>query len=783
MHRIQRFVIRSIQSHTLIARYAVAIGSVLLVLGFRSLVQPVLGTRSQYIVFLLAVLVTAWYSGSIPALLALALGAFLGNLFFSPPYLTFKLENLSDGVSVSFYMVIGIVIIYLFEVVKRNQTKLADQIIKQSEAENALRQSEERFRLATEALQGVIYDWDAATDVAYRSPGLMEVLGYEPGESTNNRKWWQSQIHPDDFERVQQEHRKSVALHLPIHSVEYRVRHKDGHYLWVWDNSRIIYNDQGQPIRLIGNTFSIDERKRLAESLTETEERFRAAFENASDAMVLSDEQGVVIAANQAYLQLYGFSAQEIIGHDYAIIYPETTREQSHTRYQQVFHDPREFPLTESAVQRKDGTQRIVEARIGFVIQNEKRTHMLSVVRDLTERKQSERELYIRYQLTADLAHAVTVEDVGRITVEHLMKYLGAQVGNIFAYRPETNMFELLYVNTSPYRERYDRWQQFPADEGYPMTDVVKRNRALWFYSAQEWFEAYPVMKDVSSPELGASVHLPLVAAAATFGALSLGFSEPRMFTDSEKEVVTSMVFQCAQAIERARLADQASQLAVMHERQRLARDLHDNVSQLLFSSSVISEMLPRLWNTQPEKASKLADQLNTMVHGAMAEMRTLLWELRPESIIQTQLSNLLTQLSYAIRARQETEISVTVRTENEYILPPNVQVAFYRIAQESVHNVVKHGHAAAISVLLRQTDEYTALIITDDGQGFDVNATGAGFGLRNMRERAASIGAQFSVKSQIGKGTRMRLLWKQDQTNSELYQLETKNPDATPEV
>jgi signal transduction histidine kinase len=154
------------------------------------------------------------------------------------------------------------------------------------------------------------------------------------------------------------------------------------------------------------------------------------------------------------------------------------------------------------------------------------------------------------------------------------------------------------------------------------------------------------------------------------------------------------------------------------------------------------------------------------MLRGAMAEMRTLLLELRPENLVRSPLSNLLSQLSLAIRARQDVEISVTIHAPHEYLLPPDAQVAFYRIAQESVHNTLKHGQAAVISVILRQTRHYTALIVADDGHGFDLQE-GAGFGLRNMRERAEFINAQLDVKSQIGKGTRVRLLWKSPPTDT----------------
>ena len=102
----------------------------------------------------------------------------------------------------------------------------------------------------------------------------------------------------------------------------------------------------------------------------------------------------------------------------------------------------------------------------------------------------------------------------------------------------------------------------------------------------------------------------------------------------------------------------------------------------------------------------------------------------------------------------------MSIHADREYLLPPDAQVAFYRIAQESIHNIIKHGQAAVISVILRQTKGYTALIVTDDGRGFNLEE-GAGFGLKNMRERAEIISAQFDIQSQPGKGTRVRLLWK----------------------
>jgi PAS domain S-box-containing protein len=617
-------------------RYGVAILGILGVLVALSFLHPLIEDDSHYIIFLLAVLMIAWYSGSILALITLALGAFVGNIFFARPFNTLKIGHISDVLAMIFYLAIGFVIVYLLQVVKRRESQLAAQIAKQAEVERALRMSEDRFRLVTEALQGAVYDWDATKDIAYRSPAIFDIVGYRGEEIKDTRKWWQNLMHPDDFEGVQQSFQKHLAEHAPIHSVEYRVRHKDGHYIWVWDKSRIIYNPQGEITRLIGCTLSIDERR------------------------------------------------------------------------------------------------------------------------------QAEEALYSRYQLTTDLAQVVSTEDVAQVMVAHLMKQTGAKVGVVYVYRADDNMFELLYANAAwAASGGLNGWRYFAADPGFPMTDVVKHNKPLWFSTIEAYETAYPAVKQYTHINPGATVLLPLEFASEVFGEISLLFSEPRTFTADEKAFLTSLVFQCAQAIERARLAEKAQTLAVIEERHRLARDLHDNVSQLLFSSSVISEMLPRLLTTKPDKALRQAEDLHLMVRGAMAEMRTLLWELRPESIVQTKLSGLLTQLTYAAESRQDSKVSLSIHTADEPILAPDVQIAFYRIAQEGIHNIFKHGHAATIAIRYRQTNCYTVLMITDDGHGFDSESDNAGFGLRNMRERANSIGALFDIKSQLGKGTRLRLLWK----------------------
>ena len=142
----------------------------------------------------------------------------------------------------------------------------------------------------------------------------------------------------------------------------------------------------------------------MPDSPTPGDERLRAVWEAASDAMAVSDPQGVVLAANRAYEQLYGYSAEELVGHNFAIIFPENLREWANEGYRETFTNPTIAPAVEITIQRKDGTERMVEARYTFVMQGEERTAMVSIIRDITEQKRAEAEIQQRKQEFETLA-------------------------------------------------------------------------------------------------------------------------------------------------------------------------------------------------------------------------------------------------------------------------------------------------------------------------------------------------------------------------------------------
>ena len=249
---------------------------------------------------------------------------------------------------------------------------------------------------------------------------------------------------------------------------------------------------------------------------------------------------------------------------------------------------------------------------------------------------------------------------------------------------------------------------------------------------------------------------VPLASKDRAYGVLNINYREPRRFTDEEVALASAFGDQAALALENARLYEQAQQAATLEERQRLARELHDAVTQTLFSTSLIAEVLPDLWRTNEPLARQRLEDLRRLTRGALAEMRTLLLELRPGALTELPLSDLLKQLAEATAGRTHLEIVVSVEGQPLSLLPGEVQVTLYRIAQESFNNILRHAQARHVDVRLSyEPDETVAIEIRDDGRGFDPGGVPGGhLGLGIMRERAEAIKATLRIDSRPGEGT-----------------------------
>ncbi len=262
----------------------------------------------------------------------------------------------------------------------------------------------------------------------------------------------------------------------------------------------------------------------------------------------------------------------------------------------------------------------------------------------------------------------------------------------------------------------------------------------------------------------------PIFSGNELFGGLVAFYRQPKDFSLDDVQLLRSLADQAALAVGNAHLRTKAEELAVISERNRLARDLHDAVTQTIFSASLISEALPALWEKDPQEGYQLLYELRQLNRSALAEMRTLLIELRPKAVVETRLEVLFQQLAEI--ANERGDLQVTVECQNGVTLPEDVHLSLYRIGQEALNNVIKHAHATHVAIDLQieplnadpmdETEEVRVILeIQDDGTGFAVDQIPADhFGLSNMRERAQAIGAQIEISSQPGSGTLLRTTW-----------------------
>lgn len=267
-------------------------------------------------------------------------------------------------------------------------------------------------------------------------------------------------------------------------------------------------------------------------------------------------------------------------------------------------------------------------------------------------------------------------------------------------------------------------------------------------------------------------VFAPMISRQNVIGVLGVVLSEPiQEITGQQVTLVEKMAFDLTALAQNALVLDQALVLVTAEERNRLARDLHDSVTQVLFSASLLAELLPQRLRRDPEAGLQIAADLRRLTRGALAEMRTLLLELRPAGITKLPLGELLSQLTEAITSRSELTFHLFI--DNLPPLPADVQIAFYRIAQEALNNVVKHAQASEVILSLSATPQFGShtldewrgeikMVVKDDGIGYPSEGEYSGhMGLGIMRERASAINAIINLESQPGQGTGVTLIWR----------------------
>jgi len=259
-------------------------------------------------------------------------------------------------------------------------------------------------------------------------------------------------------------------------------------------------------------------------------------------------------------------------------------------------------------------------------------------------------------------------------------------------------------------------------------------------------------------PNMRTFLGVPIVAGGEVIGAFYL--TEKRAerndgFTDDDEELIRSLAAHAAIAIENARLHERSRELSTVEERKRLARELHDSVTQTLFSIGLTAEAAAGLVESDPAAARRELETLQVLTRTAMEEMRSLIFELRPAELETEGLAAALRRHVDVLRRLYPQEIEVAV--DGDRRLAPDVEKGLLRIAQEALGNALRHSGADRVVLSLEERDSRVTLRVADDGRGFDpeeAQLRSRRLGLVSMRERAEAFGGTIAIDSAPGRGT-----------------------------
>jgi PAS domain S-box-containing protein len=291
--------------------------------------------------------------------------------------------------------------------------------------------------------------------------------------------------------------------------------------------------------------------------------------------------------------------------------------------------------------------------------------------------------------------------------------------------------------------------------EAYRTQGPVRRTMSAYIRQDPRQAQVSALVQDEGWDSI---VSLPLVFRGSAVGAVTCCYPTGVEPDEQELAFLGVVADQAAVAVQTARLFADLQGKAATEERQRLARELHDSVSQALFGIGLGARTARAQLDRDPAKAAVPLDYVVSLAEAGLTEMRALIFELRPDALETEGLVGLLEHQAAALRTRH------ALRVETDFGPEPVVSLAIkemlYRIAQEALHNTTKHAQARSVTVLLRQEPDGIVLVVADDGVGFDPAGSFPGhLGLRSMRERASRLGASIEVESAPGRGARTRVL------------------------
>lgn len=464
--------------------------------------------------------------------------------------------------------------------------------------------------------------------------------------------------------------------------------------------------------------------------------------------------------ANPAACDIIGYSNAALLGRDLLLSFP--------AREQPIIAElfaaaPEEHVLRRSSViVRPNGEEREIEYSTARFTLAEQPLLVLTI-RDVTDTRRTIRWAAALAQMASSVALSSSLEGTLNALARSVVNatHCIACIISTTHGEPPKLRIEGAYGLSEGVREGLQLSWQAGADS--PSLQAVCEGRVVVVQDMRDFVltrAAYaPVHTFVQQETWGTVACIPLSYRHRIVGVMTCSYPAGHQSNDAEINFLSTLADQAAVAVENARLFAEAQDKAVLEERQRLARELHDSVSQALYGIALAARTARVLLDRDPSRLAEPLDYLLNLADTGLSEMRALIFELRPESLQIEGLVVALEKQTAAVAARHGIHIVTELCSEPN--LPLRLKEAMYRISQEALNNIIKHARAKRVDLRLATVSaEFPALIleIHDDGVGFNASASFPGhFGLQSMRERAANLGGILVCESVPGQGTRIR--------------------------
>jgi PAS domain S-box-containing protein len=615
----------------------------------------------------------------------------------------------------------------------------------QVEAEERLREQEEQYRAIFEATGDALIITDVHGTVVEANPACCRMYGYSRDEMIGRPANLREVVGTSAYQTRDINQRKDgSSFHLEGHATTFTYK--------------------GKP-HLLGVVRDITARVEAEDALRVSEATNRALLAAIPDMMFRLTRDGVYLDVKADRYGNWALPAESIIGKHIREVLPEDVADEALRCVERTLQTG-QMQIFEYALQ-ADGTMRHFEARNVVSGPDE----VLAIVRDVTDRVQAYELLEQRVEeRTRELSTLLDVSHnvASTLELQPLLRLILAQIKPVVDY-VEANITTLdgdrltFLSYWGPQAGEAIVGRSFSLTRAASNRQVIESREPLII--ADIWDDSPLAMsfRQVGAEDLD-NTHLhftawmgvPLLYKDRVTGMLGLCHPQRGYYTAQHARLALALANQAAAAIENARLYARAQEAAALEERQRLARELHDSVSQALYGIALGARTAQTLLERDSRAVAEPLGYVLELAEAGLAEMRALIFELLPQALEREGLVAALQRQIAAVRARHRLSVVVSLGDEPDVHL--EVKEALYRIAQEALHNTVKHAGARRIDIRLDDTGHALLLEVSDDGMGFDTAGTFPGhLGLQTMRERARRLGGIMEVTSTPGVGTVVR--------------------------